>query len=92
MGMSTHACGFRPADEEWEKMKAVWLSCEKAGVEIPQNVIQFFDDEHPESKPGMEISLGDACREWSDKYREGYQIDVTKLPEGLKYIRVYNAW
>lgn len=90
--MSTHAIGFKPADEKWKKMKAVWESCEQAGIDIPDDVYDYFDGEAPGDKPGMEVELGESCQEWSDDYRGGYEINVDKLPDGVKYIRVYNSW
>jgi len=92
MGMSTHAVGFKPADDQWKKMKAVWDSCVEAGCGIPEVVDAFFDGEDPRDKPGMEVELGEACQPWGAEFKDGYQIDVTKLPEGVRYIRVYNCY
>lgn len=71
MGMSTHVVGFRPPDEQWKKMKVAWEACEDAGAEIPAAVLQFFGDEEPGDRPGMEVSLGDACVEYSAEMVSG---------------------
>ena len=92
MGMSTHAIGFKPADEKWNKMKASWEACEAAGVEIPQEVLDYFCDEPPGDKPGMEMELGDSCKKWGDEYRSGFEIDINKLPLDVQFIRIYNAY
>lgn len=92
MGMSTFVVGYRPADEIWNKMKKVWDACEDLGVPPPSEVENYFDGEAPGDKPGMEIDLGDASKEWSNDYSQGYEIDVTKLPEGVRYIRFKNSW
>ena len=92
MGMSTHVVGFRTADEQWDKMKAVWVACDAAGAEIPDKVVKFFDDEYPGYKPGMEIDITSACKEWNSEMQDGYEIDITLLPEGVRYIRVYNSY
>jgi hypothetical protein len=55
-------------------------------------VEDFFDGEGPGDKPGMEVQLTDAVKEWSDDSRSGYEIDVTKLPKDVSVIRVYNSW
>jgi hypothetical protein len=92
MGMSTHVIGFRPADEQWRKMKAVWDGCEAAGVEVPFEVDRFFQGEAPGDKPGMEVDIKIALQQWDDgNYRSGFELDVTKLPEGVRFIRFYNA-
>lgn len=92
MSMSTHAVGFRQADEQWRKMKAAWEACEAVGAPIPVEVSNFFDDEPPGDKPGMEIALGDACVEYTDDMISGYEVDVSKLPAELTIIRVYNSF
>ena len=93
MGMSTHVVGFRPADEEWNRMKAAYDSCIAAGVEIPTSVDKFFDHEPPGDRPGMEVNINSAVREWTDKNcRGGYEIELRKLPANVKVIRFYNSW
>ncbi len=92
MSMSTHVVGFRPADEKWKKMKAVWDACKMAGTEVPNTVIQFFGGEAPGDKPGMEVKLDRAVIEWNDDYRQGYEVDLTKLPPDVTVLRFYNSW
>lgn len=92
MSMSTHVVGFKPADRKWKDMIAAWDSCEKAGVPVPNEIQEFFGWEPPEDRPGMEVDLGDSCEEWCAEMRNGYQIDISKVPEGVRYIRVYNAY
>lgn len=91
MSMSTHVVGFRKADEQWKKMKTVFDACVAADATVPDEVCKFFDYEYPGDKPGMEIDLKEACTEWGDEFRAGYEIDITKLPEGVRYIRMYNS-
>lgn len=93
MSMGTHVVGFRPPDKTWKKMKAVWDACTAAGTEIPNEVVKFFNHEDPdESGVVVEIMETPACRRWEDDMREGYEIDISKLPEGLMIIRFYNSW
>lgn len=93
MGMSTHVVGFRPADEEWNRMKAAYNSCKAAKVGVPDAVYQFFDGESPGDKPGMEVDIRSAVREWNDgQSRSGYEIDLSKLPSNVKIIRCYNSY
>ncbi|MFA5376801.1 MAG: hypothetical protein WC455_13715 [Dehalococcoidia bacterium] len=92
MGMTSGVEGFRPPNAEWKKMKAVYDSCEKAGIEIPDEVSKFFDDETPDEN-GQTVDLGDAVSEWSDgDMSEGIEVDLTKLPKGLTIIRFHNSW
>lgn len=89
MGMSTHVIGFRPPDERWRQMKAVWDTATLAGVEIPDEVVRFFGDEEPDPA-GLEIEL--PLAEWGDDSREGYELQVADIPDGVTVIRFYNSW
>jgi hypothetical protein len=92
MSMSTHIVGFRPADQKWKEMKAIWDACNSAGVDLPKAVYDFFDGEHPADKPGAEVDLKGAVKEWSADERDGYELDLSKLPPDVKFIRFYNAY
>jgi len=91
MSMSTNVIGFRPPDEEWLKMKAVYDACEKAGVEIPDGVCSFFNYERPDRK-GVKVDINDILEKYQDDSSSGYEIDLSKLPKGLKILRFYNSW
>lgn len=92
MGMSTHVVGFKPADETWKKMKNVWYACKVAGVAPPLEVDRFFNGEAPDDA-GVEVVLGKDClKEWNDEGRAGYEVDMAKLPAGVKIIRFYNSY
>lgn len=89
MGMSTHVVGFRPPDDDWKKMKAVYDACTAAGVDPPREVSEFFEDGPPDPA-GVEVKL--SPREWVADGRSGYEVDVDTLPPGVKVIRFYNSW
>jgi hypothetical protein len=94
MSMSTHVIGFRPADEKWKKMKAVWDTCKQAGIEPPDEVDDFFGGSPPDDA-GVEVDLEDyeCCSNWNDNIsREGFEINLDKLPKGIKIIRFYNSY
>lgn len=88
--MSTHIVGFRPPDDQWARMKGVYRSCQSAGVPIPKAVLDFFDGEDPKDLPGKEVPI--KAEPWRDEGREGYQVDLTKLPKDVRYLRFYNSW
>lgn len=89
MGMSTHVIGFKPPDEKWKKMKAIWDSCETAGVSCPDEVDEYFNGEPPDSA-GVEVEIK-SC-EWSDECREGFEIKLDELPKDVKTVRFYNSY
>ena len=74
-------------------MAAVWTACETAGVDIPDDVLDFFDgDERGPDQPGAVIDIEQAVTAYVDDAQQGYDVDITKLPKSLRIIRFYNAW
>lgn len=95
MGMSTHVYGIKPPDDTWRRMKAVYEACEDAGILPPPEVDQFFDHEKPDDKGvivGLDCPAHEAVTEYSDNSREGYEIDLSKLPKDIKIVRFLNSW
>jgi len=93
MGMYTFVRGFREPDEKWLKMKAVWEACEEAATDIPDDVIDFFDDEEPD-EAGITVDLEEheCCKKYEAEGDSGYEIDISKLPKNITKIRFYNSW
>ncbi|GAF68286.1 unnamed protein product [marine sediment metagenome] len=93
MGMSTHVIGFKPPDEKWAKMKAVWDACEVSDITTPETVYNFFEGEPPDDS-GVRIELEtDGCvTQWKGDMEDGFEVDVSKLPPDVTVIRFYNAW
>jgi len=92
MGMSTHVIGFRPKDELFEKMEAVYNACRLAQVELPIEVEEFFNNSEPDQS-GVEVNLSDDCvREFKNDHQEGLEVDIRKLPSQVNIIRFINSW
>ena len=91
MSMTTHAYGIVPPDKEYKRMKAVWDVCMEARIEIPEAVDAFFEGEEPEEK-GMKINITYTVNDCSESSSTGYEIDLSQLPEKVKFIRFVNSW
>ncbi len=93
MSMSYHIVGFRPPDAKWHKMKAAWEACDAAGLRIPAEVAEFFGHEDPDES-GVEVEIEDteSVTEYRAEMREGFEVDVTKLPPDVKIIRFFNSY
>jgi hypothetical protein len=92
MSMSTHVVGFRPADEKWHQMLAVWRACAAADVRMPREVEGFFNGENPENEPGMEVDISAAMSAYEQPGADGFDVDLTKLPADIRVVRFYNSW
>jgi hypothetical protein len=93
MSMSTHVVGFRPPDDRWQQMKAVWDAAKVAGIPVPDAVEDFFEGEPPDPA-GVTVELRNtsALREWKNDYAQGFELDVRQLPPEVHVVRFYNSW
>jgi hypothetical protein len=89
--MSTHVVGFMPPDEDYTRKAKAWHACKDAGVALPPELERLFEHGPPDPN-GKVVPLGLAACEWSNSYGTGFEVDVTKLPKGVRIIRFYNSW
>lgn len=88
MGMSMHVVGFKPADDKFKKMKAVWDACKQAGISLPTEAVQFFDGNPPDER-GVRVDIRDSDCAWDYESQScrGFEVDVKKLPKDVTIIR-----
>jgi hypothetical protein len=102
MGMSTSICGIKPADDKFQKMKAIYDACEAAGIPVPNEVNDFFGDNMPDLN-GVIVPLHKYANRTSTYHKAitevhvgypeaGFYVDVTKLPPDVKIIKFSNSW
>jgi hypothetical protein len=96
MSSSMNVIAFKPADEKWQRMKAVYDACEAAGVRAPDKVERYFGGDKPDPA-GVEVSeqellTAGAVREWREEMREGYEVDVTELPPDVTIVRFFMSY
>lgn len=89
MSMSLHVIGFAPPDEHWRRMKQIWDSCVAAKVTPPEEVMKFFGYEEPDDA-GVQVEL--KPDEFKDDSREGFEIELAKIPKHVKTLRFYASW
>lgn len=85
--------GIREPDEEYQQMKAVYEACTKAGVPVPDRVQDFFDWQPPNPNGILtDLDLSEAVTEYRDDYREGFDVEISKLPKNITHIRFYLSY
>ena len=90
---SMNVKGVRAPDQEYEEMKAVYDACVKAGVPVPERVNEFFCWEPPNPNRLMvDLDLSEAVEMWRDDYREGFEVEIAKLPKNITHVRFYLSW
>ena len=94
--MGVHVVGIRDLSKKAEKMIAVKLACDAAGVDYPEEVKDYlkYPGESLEyiRQELEEIDLDDCLKPWTDDVSEGYEIDVASIPGEAKTIRFYFSW
>lgn len=96
MGMSTHVKGFKPSNGKWLQMQRIWITCDEAGIDPPEEVQKFFNYSAPD-KNGIEVSeseliLCGAVKKYQEEGYSGFDIDTTKLPKDVVVLRFYNSF
>jgi len=95
--MSTHIKGVRDLDGQFAAMMAAKLACDAAGVGYPQDLRDYFgveaDEEEEYLRREMEtVDISVAVNDCGRDMVEGYEVDLSKLPEGVKAIRFENSY
>lgn len=89
MGMSSNIKGIKEPDAHWKKMKAIWDSCEAAGVKIPDEVQEFFGYEPPDHL-GVVVDIPHG--QYLAEMHEGFEVRVKDIPKDVTVIRFWNSY
>lgn len=96
MDMSTYIIGLRdPNSAHHKNMVAVRRACDAASVDWPKQVTAYFDEGEDDTEDGpLMVNLEKVADKWSeeDLMREGFELDIKKIPHGITKIRFYNSW
>jgi hypothetical protein len=71
----------------WAEARA---SCDEP--ELPNDVIEYFGVMGEPDEAGTEVRLDDALRKWEGFMKEGWEIDIDKVPSDVKIIRFIDPW
>lgn len=98
MGMSTHIKAFIPdTDPEYVKHKEILQVCNKHNVTLPKETSKYFDNLYPnevllDNKLEIKLEPNVHFTRWREDSSEGFELDLTKLPNGITKLRFYNSW
>ena len=100
MGMSTNVSGVRDLDGKFAKMIAAKLACEAAEVDYPEEVRKYFctpgasvgEDEDYLRREMESVNIKVAVTKCGREGTDGWEVDLSKLPEGVKAIRFENSY
>ena len=91
MSMQVHLYAMRE-DHKSKAYATIYRNCVEQGVEVPDEVAEFFGYAEPPKDETAAVSLycSPAVVRWSDskEARDYHEIDLSKVPPGTKRIRV----
>lgn len=78
---------------------AVLKACQEAGIGLPHELEGYFgakgirlDSVSPDGAISVELGTADGVKGWRGDEKQGYDVDLSKLPAGVKTIRVYISY
>lgn len=96
MGMSSRVKGVRDLDGEFAKMMAVKVACDAVEIDYPEAVKAYF--KYPGESADylrceMEsVDISAAVTESQHDAIDRFEVDLSKLPKGVKAIRFENSY
>jgi len=79
-------------DSTYKKYLNILLSCKECDINPPAEVDKYFGGGGAYNDPEYPLEMDFKLKEWGNDYVQGYEIDVTDLPEGVKTIRFYISY
>ena len=96
MSMSSHVLGVRDLDGRFAKMMQAKLACESAGVGYPQEVTDYFkfprEGEEYRRKEMESVDISQAVTKFSRDGTDGFQVELSNLPDCVKSVRFTNSY
>ena len=89
MGVCCFARGLIEPTEDYKKKYAAFKACEEAGIEVPQQLWEYFNNDIP-YKDGVSTKIS-----YERKTDDGgviYEVDVSKLPPQVTKVQFIVSW
>lgn len=95
MSMRTYITGFvSPDGKTYKKHLKVLMACIEADIdELPKETAEYFGSKYPDEElieGRLEVELD--YEEWSNESSQGFELLVSKIPEGTYKIRFANCY
>ena len=88
MSVSYHIKGLKPITEDYQKRLQIYNNCKELGIYPPDEIIKYFEDDTEPCDEGIIVYFkADVVKVGSDTYSRYYDVDLSKLPEGVTKVR-----
>ncbi len=100
MSATYYVTGLRDrSSAEHQKKVAVLLACKEAGVDLPKELEKYFKVDgrylkyvSPDDAAAIDLRELEIAKPWNDDSSNGFEVDLDKIPEGVKTIRFSISW
>jgi hypothetical protein len=97
MGMDSSVIGLRDLDGQFEKMLKVKLACDEAGIEHPDDVYMYFQEQSELPEAGLrellaEIDISAAVEELNEDSVDGFTVHLARLPAEVIAVQFRNSY
>lgn len=101
MSATYYVTGLRDrSSADHQKRAAVLQACREAGVELPKELEEYFKVKgrylkyvSPDDAVAVDLQETGSAKKWHDPDKgNGFEVDLSKLPPGVKTIRFYIQW
>ncbi len=75
----------------YQKYLKILMACKEADIDPPPDVDKFFGGNGIDDDPDYPLEIDFQPKAWKDDYNEGFEIDLSELPDGVKTIRFYSS-
>jgi len=89
MGANMHLEGVKTFGDKEKAMKRIYDTCKEYGIDMPDEVRCFFKDEDGFTTP---LEQHGCCTKLNEEYRDGFEVDVAKIPLSIKTIRFFISY
>lgn len=87
MAMVVNIIGLESDDDTYQKMRDVYYACDKANIEPPEEVLEYFNFEPPKDEP-PQIDISECITKRDVEYTDSWEICVSKIPVTTSFIRI----
>lgn len=95
MSMGIGIRGLKPITEDYKKRLEIYKSCRELKISPPEEIEKYFECDTEPCDEGIIVDLKKDAIKYSadsDRCAEFYDVDLSKLPEGVIKIRFEISW
>ena len=88
MSVSYGVKGLKPITDDYKKRLEIYKSCRELKINPPEEIRKYFEDDGEPCDEGIIVRLkNDVVRESTGYSSVYYDVDLSKLPDGVTKVR-----